>query len=66
MRRLAVSALCILALSGCAANTAKRAYVASVAALNACLIANPSDPAACQAQRAVMNNDLMLYSNLSQ
>jgi hypothetical protein len=66
MRRLAVSALCILALSGCASNTAQRAYVASVNALNACLLANPTNPAACQAQRAVMDNDLLLYSNLSQ
>jgi hypothetical protein len=66
MRRLALSALCILALSGCAANHAQQAYIASVSALNACLLANPSTPATCQAQRAVMDNDLMLYSNLSQ
>jgi hypothetical protein len=64
MRRLALSSLCILALTGCAATKAKKSYIAANAALNACLLANAGDTAACKAQREVLDNDLMLYSNL--
>ncbi len=66
MRRFVLPALCILALSGCASNHAEQSYIAANSALNACLLANPTNADACAAQREVMNNDLMLYSNLSQ
>jgi hypothetical protein len=65
MRRLALSALCVLALTGCQSSAARKSYIAANAALNACLLANPTDTGACKAQREVMDNDLMLYSNLS-
>lgn len=67
MPKLAALILVTLALSGCgigASNNARAAYVKANDALNACLLANPSAPAACSAQSAVVQNDLQLYNNL--
>jgi len=53
-------------LSGCAAHHAEMGYIKATAALNACLQANPGVPSACAAQAAVQQNELTLYTNLTE
>jgi len=66
MRKILLLAAAACTLTGCgAAHNAKLGYIRATAALNACLLANPSNPAACNAQVQVQQNELMLYSNLS-
>ena len=68
MTKQAALFLAALALSGCAIgaeNDARTSYVKATDVLNACLLANPGAPAACNAQSAVVQNDLQLYNNLS-
>jgi uncharacterized protein YceK len=68
MRQIALFAAIAMSLSGCgfaAQSHARTAYIHATTALNACLIANPQTPASCNALLAVQQNDLMLYSNLS-
>jgi len=65
MRKILVLVTCSVLLSGCAAHQAKLAYIKATAALNACVLAHPGVPSACDAQATVQQNDLSLYSNLS-
>jgi hypothetical protein len=56
-----------LSVSGCttiATSQAQGNYVRANGALNACLLQNPGKPHLCDAQQAVVSNDLALYTNL--
>jgi len=66
MRKFLVLLAGSLLLSGCAAHHAEEGYIKATAALNACLLANPGVPSACAAQVAVQQNELTLYSNLTE
>jgi len=66
MRKIVILVAGSILLSGCAAHRAENAYIKATAALNACLLANPGLPSACNAQAAVQQNDLTLYSNLTE
>ena len=65
MRKFVFWAVVAVGLSGCAAHHAEMNYIKATNALNQCLLAHPGMPAACQAELAVQQNDLTLYSNLS-
>jgi hypothetical protein len=68
MRKVVLLAVCAMALSSCgleSTHQAKMAYIKATAALNACVLAHPDTPSACAAQETVQQNDLSLYSNLS-
>ena len=68
MRKIVLLAVCDMGLSSCgldSAHQAKLSYIRATAALNACVLAHPDLPSACDAQQTVQQNDLSLYSNLS-
>jgi uncharacterized protein YcfL len=66
MRKIVILVAGSILLSGCAAHHAKDAYIKATVALNACILANPGVPTACAAQATVQQNDLLLYTNLTE
>ncbi len=68
MLRIGLLMAFTISLSACGIaeeHAAKMAYVKSAHDYNACLLNNPAIPKNCDAQKAVMDNQLQVYTTVS-
>ncbi len=64
MKRMGVCVVLMGVLSGCAGHIATSRYLQATKAYNACLLANPNTPAACDAEAQVVANDKAVYDDM--
>jgi hypothetical protein len=68
MLRIGLLMACAVGISACGmveAHSAKMAYVRSAQDYNACLLSNPTLFKNCDAKKAVMDNQMQVYSTVS-
>ena len=67
MLRIGLLVACAVALSGCASQerAARIGYINAARAYNMCLLSNASALENCAAQKAVMDNELQVYNEIS-